>query len=86
MYRHLRHCNAFNEIVGMFYQPSVFNDHPSDFNYDEHIRNAVLGNYKIIDACNNRSQLLFLEAYYIKMLNPTINMGLKASKELVLFK
>ena len=52
----------------------------------EHIRNAVLNNYKIIDTCANWSQLLFLEAFYIKNLNPAINKGLKASKELVLFK
>jgi hypothetical protein len=86
MNRHLRNCSAFNEVVTLFYQPSVFNDLPAEFNYDEHIRNAVLNNYKIIEACTNWSQLLFLEAYYIKRLNPTINMGLKASKELVLFK
>ena len=86
MNRHLRHCNLFNEVVQLFYQPSVFNDRLDDFNFNEHIRNAVLNNYEIIDTCVNWSQLLFLEAFYIKKLNPAINKGLKASKELILFK
>ena len=46
---------------------------------------AVLQNHEILDLNYNLSQLLFLEAYYIKKHDPVINHGLKASKELLLF-
>ena len=55
-------------------------------NRKEHILNAVMNNFSIVDFCNNWSQLLFLEAYYIKTFQPKINEGLKASRELVLFR
>ena len=51
----------------------------------EHIKNAVLDNYRIVDINRNWSQLLYLEAYYVKKLSPMINKGLKASRELQLF-
>ena len=46
---------------------------------------AVLKNHEILDSNRNRSQLAFLEAYYIKNYDPIINHTLKASKELSLF-
>ena len=52
----------------------------------EHLINAVLNNCGVIDQIDYWSQLSFLEAYYIKTLKPEINDGLKASKELDLFK
>ena len=50
---------------------------------DAHIFTAVLENYEILDFNSNWSQLW---AYYIKLNKPKINDGLKASKELELFK
>ena len=52
---------------------------------DSFIHNTVINNAFILDITRNWSQLEFLEAYYIKKLNPKINNGLKASKELQLF-
>ena len=40
----------------------------------------------IADSCSNWCQLLFLEAFYIKTLEPKINDGLKLSREVLLFK
>ena len=57
-----------------------------DIDIKEHLINAVLNDCRIIDQNNNWSKLSFLEAYYIKTLKPEINDGLKASKELNLFK
>ena len=51
-----------------------------------HLRNAVINNVKILDNNEEWDQLQFLEAYYIKALAPEINLGLKASKKLQLFK
>ena len=52
----------------------------------EHIYNNVIDNCKILESCNNWATLQYLEAYYIKTNSPMINVGLKASKELPLFK
>ena len=53
---------------------------------NKHIHNAVINNSKIIHRHNNYYQLEFLEAYYIKQRNPSINYGIRSSKELSLFK
>ena len=46
---------------------------------------TVKENISIIDRARQRDILLFKEALYIKEKNPTLNNGLKASKELKLF-
>ena len=46
----------------------------------EYLLNAILSNFRIL------ATLTVLEAFYIKMLAPNINDGLKVSRELVLFK
>ena len=50
-------------------------------NRKEHILNAVMNNFSVVDFCNNWSQ-----AYYIKTFQPKINEDLKASRKLVLFR
>ena len=54
-------------------------------NHKAHVLNGVLNNCDIIDSNDNWSQLCFLEVFYIKKLSPSINNGLKTSKELQLF-
>ena len=81
--QHLTRCDSFHDYVNIFSLPS--NDMLFDINTKEHIKNAVLSNFEIVDWNSNWSQLLFLEAFYIKRFSPAINKGLKASKELQLF-
>ena len=61
-------------------------DETVNIDIKEHLIIAVLNNCRTIDQNNNWSRLSFLEAYYIKTLTPEINGGVKASKELDLFK
>lgn len=42
----------------------------------------IRDNTKVIDTAENRSVLLSNEAYVIKIYRPSINSGLKVSKEL----
>ena len=56
------------------------------FNIVNYIYHAVLNNAKILKRHNNPNELAFMEAYFIKLLNPAINVGIAASKELVLFR
>ena len=84
MYRHLRSCSYFQELGQLYSLPC--DDETVNIDIKENTTNAVLNNCRIIDQNNNWSQLSLLEAYYIKTLKREINDGLKASKELDLFK
>ena len=84
MHRHLRNYSYIQELGQLYSLPC--DDETVNIDIKEHLINAVLNNCRIIDQNNNWSQLSFLEAYYIKTLKPEINDGLKASKELDLFK
>ena len=85
MYQHLSNCSAFNDILNLLALPDLHND-VTIVNKEQHLYNAVIKNAEIIDKNDKWGQLQFLEAYYIKTLAPEINVGLKASKELQLFK
>ena len=52
----------------------------------EHVYNSVIDNCNILDSCNNWAILQYREACYLKAKSPEINVGLKAPKELQLFK
>ena len=82
MFRHLYSCRKFHEVCDML----VIDDNYSKFDVSNYIHHAVLNNSRILKRHNNPIELSFMEAYYIKLLDPTINVGIAASKELVLFK
>ena len=84
MHRHLNSYSYFQEL-GQFYSLRC-DGQTVDIYIKEHLINAVLNNCRIIDQNNNWSQWSFLETFCIKTLKPEINDGLKASKELDLFK
>ena len=81
MNKHLHNCPRISEFCAFFRICD-----PYQFNKNKHVHNAVLNNCKIIHRHNNNTVLDFLEAYYIKLDKPSINFGIRASKELVLFK
>ena len=83
MFLHLSQCELFRDYVSLFSLPSI--DTSFRIEVKEHIKNAVLLNYSIVDSNTSWSQLSFLEAFYIKRYSPSINKGLKASRELQLF-
>ena len=85
MYQHLSDCSAFNDHIMLFTLPDAASG-TTIVSKELHLHNAVINNVKILDKNNKWVQLQFLEAYYIKKLVPEINIGLKASKELQLFK
>ena len=86
MCKHLSECEMFKETCNLYALPSVYNEQDqNEISLTSYILSAVLQNHEILDVNYNWSQLLFLEAYYIKKHNPVINHGLKASKELLLF-
>ena len=82
MYNHLANCAGFNEIASLHGLPNCSGDlTPARVSVKEHIYNAVHTNYKVIDHSDNWSQIVFLEAFYIKNLKPSIYEGLKKPLE-----
>ena len=59
---------------------------PPPVSYDkEYFTQVVRDNTTILDYDNNWNLLLYKEAYFIKRLSPSLNNGLKSSRELHLF-
>ena len=77
MFKHLSECVMFKETCNLYALPSLYNESdPNEISLTSHILSAVLQNHEILDFNHNWSQLLFLEAYYIKKHDPVINHGL----------
>ena len=85
MFQHLVNCQQFLEGLSILNLP-ISDSNITEVELNSHVMYAVHNNSKVLDYNNNWSQLCFLEAFYIKTLKPKINAGLKASKELQLFK
>ena len=85
MYQHLTNCAGFEEYLRFYALPDMDTAN-TIVSKDLHMHNAVIDNTEIIDYNDKWAQLQYLEAYYIKTMSPEINVGLKASKELQLFK
>ena len=85
MFNHLRKCNQFQELCN-FLVIDDEQDNRSNKNMNNYIYNTVLNNSKILKRHNNSIELSFIETYFIKPNNPSFNVRISASKELVLFK
>ena len=82
MRNHLRSCSHFRHLYDML---SLSNEEeeesPRNF-FIQSIQNEV----KILDTDSNWNQLLYKEALNIERKDPALNKGLKASRQLKLFK
>ena len=86
--------NHFDQCVEVQYLLNITSSGPALFSNDSNIENAgnrnsrinlVIENTPIIDRYKNFNILLFKQALKINERKPTLNTGLKASKELQLF-
>ena len=82
IYQHLTNWAQFAEYLKFYALPDV--DAVDIVLYKElHLHNVVTD---IIDHDDNWVHLQYLEAYYSKTMSPKLNIRLKASKGLQLFK
>lgn len=83
MFKHFKSCDHFKDLYGILHVGL------EDIDFDEPSKefrlSSVFENSEIIGHNGNWSQLLFLESLRIKRLNPVINTGVRASRELVIF-
>ena len=88
IYKHLRTCDHLIFIRNLCKLPDTLNTDivPPPVSYDkEYFTQVVRDNTTILDYDNNWNLLLYKEAYFIKRLAPSLNNGLKSSRELHLF-
>ena len=85
MYQHLTKCPQSAEYLKFYAFPDT-DAINTIVSKELHLHNAVTENTKIIDNNDIWVHLQYLEAYCIKTMSPEINVELKASKELQLFK
>ena len=85
VYQHLQECTEFRYYVTLLNMPAL-NDRSKIKPIDAYIYHTVRNNTTLIQCNDNWLQLCFLEAYFIKLKKPLLNTGLKASRDLVLFK
>ena len=83
MNQHYSNCEPFKDMYRLL---NVGSNDVADSRHTEFMLSNTIGNYRILYSHHNWSQLLFLEAYAIKRFKPSLNVGLKASRELVLFR
>ena len=79
IYEHLLTREHYNHIV------DLFNVDSNCFNLNKFNFCQIRNNTTVIDKANNWNILIFEEAYMIKTHRPSLNCGLKTSKELHLF-
>ena len=83
---HLRTCTHFKHLFGLL---SMFNDTPDEEEMAS-LRafsiQSIQEEVKILDNDSNWNQLLYKEALKIDRKDPSLNRGLKASRQLRLFK
>ena len=82
---YLSNCSAFNDHIMLLTLPHAATD-TNIVSKELNLHNVVISNVKTLDKSKKWVQHQFLEACYIKKLAPEINVSLKASKELKLFK
>ena len=79
IYEHLPSCPHYSHIV------DLLNANNHDVNCNKFDINQIRSNTIVLDKADNWNELLFKEALLIKSHKPSLNTGLKPSKELQLF-
>ena len=86
MRNHLKSCSHFDHLYGIL---TMFQEIPAEeetLNRRNFTIQALQEEIKILDSDRNWNQLLYKEALNIERKDPTLNKGLKASRQLRLFK
>ena len=84
--KHLNSCPYFNDIVSLCRLPDILTNNSCSIDKNKHIEHAIFNHTQILQQNNNWLQLCFLESLFIKRHSPSLNVGVKATKNLVLFK
>ena len=88
MYKHLRTCGHLIFIHNLGNQPDTLNSDkvpPDLYCKKEFFTLLVSNNTTVLDCAHKWNLVLYKEVSYIRRLAPSLNNGLKSSRELCLF-
>ena len=87
IYKHPRTCEHLTFFHNLFNLPDALNNvtKSATSGNNEYAINAVQNNTTLLDYDDNWNLLLYKEAFHIKRQLPSLNNGLKSSRELCLF-
>ena len=85
VFNDLAECNFYHYTLTLHSFPCDYNVTLTNQDILGHIRTPVTDNMRIIGKSENWTELCFLESLNIKWKKPSLNNGIKATKELALF-
>ena len=85
IYKHLTSCEHYKEIIALLGIPCE-NTKAIIINSSQHLIETAKNSIKLLMRNDDWRQLCFLEALYIRRSCAELNYGIKATKELQLFK
>ena len=85
VFNHLAERNLYQYTLTLPSFPCDIDENLANQDTLEHIKTKVTNNVKIIGKAENWAKLCFLESLNIKWKKPSLNTGIKTTKELVLF-
>ena len=85
VFNHLAECNFYQYTLTLHSFPCDGDVTLTNQDILGHIRTTVTDNMRIIGKSENWAELCFLESLNIKWKKPSLNNGIKATKELALF-
>ena len=85
LFNHLAKCNFYLYTITLHSFPCDGDGTLTNQYILGHIRSTVTDDMRIIDKSENWAELCFLESLNIKWKKPSLNNGIKATKELALF-
>ena len=85
IFNHLAECNFYQYTLALHSFPCDGDVTLTNQDILGHIRTKVTDNMRIISKSENWAKLCFLESLNIKWKKLSLNTGIKATKELVLF-
>ena len=83
VYKHMQSCIPYFDMISL-YNVNVLRSTDSP-NLTQHIYHSVRNNTGLLAQNDHWDQLCYLESLHIKRSSPTLNCGIKATKELALF-
>ena len=81
IFNHVSNCSEFQYHKSLFEMPNCFTNETNSCL----VSGQILMNTRVIDRARHWNILLYKEAFAIKKKRPTLNTGIKASKELQIF-
>ena len=83
---HFQHMHEILTISDNLFDEDIITENENEPSFQKFAIESIQSGVKVLDNDSNWNQLLYKEALWIERSHPTLNSGLKASRQLKLFK